>query len=88
MRRWEAAGRITRDNTEAYLRQLDAMFEYVYPVRQILDVALDLSSRYSLSHCDSVLLGACVHAGIQTLYTEDLDAKTTYDGVSIVNPFA
>ena len=33
---------------------------------------LDLTGRYSLSHWDSMLLGACIEAGIDTLYTEDM----------------
>ena len=74
MRRWEAAGRITRGDTLAYLQQLDAMFAnaYVYPKRSVLDISLDLSSQYSLSHWDSMLLAACIESGVQTLYTEDL----------------
>lgn len=89
MRRWEAAGRITRSDTLAYLQQLDAMFAnaYLYPKRPVLDISLDLSSRYSLSHWDSMLLAACVEAGVQTLYTEDLDTGMSYDTVTVVNPF-
>ena len=49
---------------------------------------LDLSFRYSLSHWDSLLLAACVDAGVDTLYSEDLDAGMTYDTVTVVNPFA
>jgi predicted nucleic acid-binding protein len=46
-----------------------------------------LYSRFSLSHWDAMLLVACREAGVTTLYSEDLDAGTTYDGLSIVNPF-
>ena len=35
-----------------------------------------------------MLLAACKEAGIAVLYSEDLDATTDYDGVSVVNPFA
>jgi predicted nucleic acid-binding protein len=47
-----------------------------------------LSSRYSLSHWDSLLLAACEDAGVDTLYSEDLDDGMTYDAVTVVNPFA
>ena len=58
------------------------------PSPAILQVSLDLSGRYSLSHWDSLLLAACLEAGIDTLYTEDLAAGMTYDSVSIINPFS
>ena len=46
-----------------------------------------LRSRYSLSHWDGMLLAGCQEAGVLTLFTEDLDAGTDYEGVKIVNPF-
>ncbi len=45
-------------------------------------------SRLSLSHWDSMLLAACIEAGVDTLYSEDLDAGTTYNTVTVINPFA
>ena len=35
-----------------------------------------------------MLLAACKEAGVTTLYSEDMDAATDYDGLSVVNPFA
>lgn len=43
---------------------------------------------YSLSHWDSLLLAACATAGVDTLYSEDMDDGMTYDTVKVVNPFA
>ena len=34
-----------------------------------------------------MLLAACVEAGIDTLYSEDLASGTTYDTVKVINPF-
>jgi predicted nucleic acid-binding protein len=48
----------------------------------------DLRARFSLSHWDSLLLAACKDAGVTTLYSEDMDAGTDYDGLTVVNPFA
>ena len=87
LRRWENAGRITRTDTLAYKTQfLDAQ-PIIMPSPAILQVSLELSGRYSLSHWDSLLIAACLEAGIDTLYTEDLDAGMTYDTVSVINPF-
>jgi predicted nucleic acid-binding protein len=35
-----------------------------------------------------LLLAACVDAGVDTLYSEDLDDGMTYDTVTVVSPFA
>lgn len=88
LRRWESLGHITRDDTLAFLSELESMFECVIPTQSLLGFSLELSSRYSLSHWDSLLIAGCVDAGVTTLYTEDLDAGMTYETVTVVNPFA
>lgn len=55
---------------------------------KVFDFAFDLHARFSLSHWDSMLLGACREAGVTTLFSEDLDPGTDYDGLAVVNPFA
>jgi predicted nucleic acid-binding protein len=56
------------------------------PSPAVLDFALDLSARHSLSHWDSMVLGACKEAGVTTLYTEDMGSPTAYDGIQLLNP--
>lgn len=88
LRRWENEHRISRDDTLAYKTQfLDAQ-PIIMPSPAILQISLDLSSRFCLSHWDSLLIAACLEAGIDTLYSEDLDAGTAFDSVVVVNPFA
>jgi len=58
------------------------------PTPEAFDRALSLSTRFSLSHWDSMLLGACQAAGAARLYTEDMGAPRTIDGIELVNPFA
>jgi predicted nucleic acid-binding protein len=65
-----------------------SLFPLRLPTPQLLDVAIDLHARFSLSHWDSMLLAACKEAAVTTLYSEDLAAGTNYDGVTVVNPFA
>ena len=88
LRRWELAGRITGADVHANIRDLLAMFPLALPSQNVINSSLDLSSRYSLSHWDSMLLAACIEAGVDTLYSEDLDAGTTHDTVTVINPFA
>jgi predicted nucleic acid-binding protein len=88
LRRWEREKQISRQETLGTLERLDSMFRCVLPTEAILGKSLDLSSRYSLSHWDSMLLAACVEAGVHTLYSEDPASGSRYDSVAVVNPFA
>jgi len=56
------------------------------PSSIILQVSLELSKRYSLSHWDRLLIAACVGARVDTLDSEDLDTGTTYDAVCVISP--
>ena len=87
MRRWELAGRISRGDTVEYFDQFEGRFDLLLPTRTVLHTALDLNARYSLSHWDSLLVAACIEAGVTTLYSEDMADGADYDGVRIVNPF-
>ena len=88
LRRWQSSGRVSAAEVEQYLDRALAMFPLVLPKRSVLGLSLKLHSRYSLSHWDSLLLAACIDAGIETLYSEDLGAGTTYDTVTVINPLA
>jgi predicted nucleic acid-binding protein len=87
LRRWESEGRISRDDTLQNLERVESMFRCILPTQSVLRNALELSSRYSLSHWDSILLAACMAAGVRTLYSEDLGHGAHYDSVGVVNPF-
>ena len=88
LRRWESLKRVTREQTTAYLGQLEATYEIVFPTTAVLALSLELSTRHSLSHWDSMLVAACVETGVTRLYSEDLSAGATYDSVTVVNPFS
>ena len=88
MRRWTDQERLTRDAALRYLASIRRLFPTQMPTSQVLDRALDLTDRYSLSHWDSMLLGACIEANVDTLFTEDMGAPINYGSVRLVNPFA
>jgi predicted nucleic acid-binding protein len=87
LRRWESAGKRSDADVDADIRDILAMFPLAFPTKEVIFRALNLHSRYSLSHWDSMLVAACIEAGVDTLYSEDLDDGATYDSVEIVNPF-
>lgn len=87
LRKWERAGRVSAVDVAAHFRDFLAMFPLAIPSIHVFQKYFDLSSRFSLSHWDAMLLAACKEAGVTTLYSEDMDAGTDYDGVGIVDPF-
>lgn len=88
MRNWQDKGRITRLELLTHVSAVRGFFPLVMPTVNVFDLALDLSGRYSLSHWDSMILGACKEAGVTTLYSEDMGISTVYDGIQLINPFA
>jgi predicted nucleic acid-binding protein len=88
LRRWESQGKLKPDEVQVAFRRFNAMFPLRIPSQTIFQLSFDLRSRFSLSHWDSMLLAACKDAGVTTLYSEDMDSGTDYDGLTIVNPFA
>jgi predicted nucleic acid-binding protein len=88
LRKRELDGRITGDEVESRFRKVLAMFPLAIPSAQVFSTYFELRSRFSLSHWDSMLLAACTEAGVTTLYSEDMDAGTDYNGLKIINPFA
>ena len=87
LRKREAAGRVSSSYVEPHLRDLQAVFPLTIPSPQLFAHYFDLFSRFSLSHWDAMLLAACKEAGVTTLYSEDMDSGTDYDGLIIINPF-
>lgn len=87
LHRWESRGKISRVQLTRYWQQVESMLPIIPPTAHVIDLALGLSSRHSLSHWDSLLLAACIDAGASTLYSEDLSDGMTYDLVTVVNPF-
>lgn len=88
LRKWESQNRLTTAAIEAVFRRFRAMFTLRIPTEAVFQISFDLRSRFSLSHWDAMLLAACKEVGATTLFSEDMDASTNYDGLTIVNPFA
>ena len=59
----------------------------VLPVPQLWPEAREVQARFSLSFWDALIVAACTRGGVTTLYTEDMGAPRTLNGLSLVNPF-
>lgn len=88
LRKWENKRKVTYSQVESAFQRVLALFPLQMPSSSVFQISFDLRSRFSLSHWDALLLAACKDAGVTTLYSEDMDDSTDYDGLKIVNPFA
>lgn len=86
LRRWARSGKVAAGRVESQLEELLAIFPLAFPTRDVFGISLSLSSKYSLSHWDSMLLAACIDARVTTLYSEDLSDGMTYESVTVINP--
>jgi predicted nucleic acid-binding protein len=87
LRRWRDQGRLTPTEFSQHLQAFRHVFPLALPTAEVFDAALRLTERFSLSHWDSMILGACQAAGATRLYTEDIGAPRTIDGIELINPF-
>jgi predicted nucleic acid-binding protein len=88
LRRWRDHGKLTATEFAQHVGAFRHLFPLVLPTIEAFDFALGLAERFSLSHWDSMLLGACQAAGATRLYTEDMGASRTIDGIELINPFS
>lgn len=69
------------------LSDLQKLFPVVAAQPACFKSAVQLEERYRLSFWDAMLFATIREAGVQVLFTEDLQHGQTIDGVSILNPF-
>lgn len=72
---------------EAVLNWQDA-FPVIETSNPVILAAMDLAVRHRLRIWDSVVLAAAATAGCRLLLSEDLHDGFTWNGVTVVNPFA
>jgi predicted nucleic acid-binding protein len=88
LRRWRDQGKLTQAEFGQHVQAFRHLFPLTLPTPAVFDLAQTLAGRYSLSHWDSMILGACQAAGLKVLYTEDIGSPTTFDGIQLINPVA
>src|SRR5262245_24063616 len=86
LRRWRDLSLLTPVEFEQHLNSFRTTFPLILPDPSAVDHALDLADRFTLSHWDSMLLGACRAANVTTLFTEDMGAPRTIDTIQLINP--
>ena len=80
--------RISWDGTHAFLNMLRGLLT-VHPLSvETHETGLRLAERYGFSTYDAMIVAAAIHAGCDTLWSEDMQHGMVLDeGLRIVNPF-
>jgi predicted nucleic acid-binding protein len=86
LRKRQSEGVYTAEEVQRTFRNILATYPLVLPTPEVLTTSFELRNRHSLSHWDSLLLAACISAGIDTLYSEDMSDGMLYEFVSVINP--
>ncbi len=81
------AGFSAKRAQEAVLNWQDA-FPVIETSNPVMLAAMELAVRHRLRIWDSVVLAAAATAGCRLLLSEDLHDGFTWNGVTVVNPFA
>jgi predicted nucleic acid-binding protein len=74
--------------THALLTMLRGLLT-VHPLTlETHEIGLELAERYGFSICDAMIAASALHAGCDTLWSEDMQHRMVVDeGLRIVNPF-
>jgi len=80
--------RMSWDDTHAFLNMLRGLLT-VHPLTlDTHETGLRLAERYGLSIYDAMIAASALHAGCDTLWSEDMQHEMTLEeGLRIVNPF-
>jgi predicted nucleic acid-binding protein len=63
-------------------------FPVALPTEGIFDAAMGLTDRHQLSLWDAMIVAACIQAGVDRLYTEDMGSPRRIEQLELINPFA
>jgi predicted nucleic acid-binding protein len=87
LRRQLHARQYSKERVREEMQKVLDTYPLQLPAAEVIEIAQSLFGSYSLSHWDSVLLAACISAGVDTLYSEDMTHGMTYESVTVFNPF-
>lgn len=81
-----AKGRSQADPT-TLIRALTSRFRVVMPTKGLVLEGLRLRTTHQMSYWDSLLIAACLEAGVTRLYTEDIQSRPVIEGIELIDPF-
>lgn len=83
----KAAAPLSADEAALIYRELIEPLWRVQSSRELLDTALDLHRRDSISWWDALIVSAAIQGGCDRVLSEDLQHGRKIRGIKILNPF-
>jgi predicted nucleic acid-binding protein len=83
----KAAAPLSADEAASIYHQLIEPLWRIQSSRELLDTALDLHRRDSISWWDSLIVSAAIQGGCERVLSEDLQDGRKIRGVQVLNPF-
>lgn len=80
-------GKLSTGDARARVDELRAVFPLALPSGRSLGLAIEASDRHRISFWDGMLIAVAQEAGVEILFTEDLQDGQVYEGVRCLNPF-
>ena len=78
---------LTQTQARHEIQTLRRVWTCLLPGWDVLDQSEQLTSQYNLSFWDSMIVAACLEAGVERLYSEDFDSYPQLGKLQVVNPF-
>jgi predicted nucleic acid-binding protein len=69
------------------LAEFRSLLQLVLPTASNLTHARELHVAHAVSLWDALILAACIQAGVDTLYSEDVPGLDTLERLRVINPF-
>jgi len=69
------------------IHSLQLVWHTVIPSWNLISDSKEIMSGFHLSFWDALIVSACLHSGVEKLYTEDFDAYSRIRNLEIINPF-
>ena len=69
------------------IHELRETWTTIIPSWNAFERAEQLLRRFSLSFWDALIIAACLEAGVERLYSEDISGYPAINGLVLVNPF-
>lgn len=75
------------DQANDEIKRLRTLWTPILPTWTSYDRAIDIIQNYSVSIWDALIVAACLEAGVETLYSEDINDDYKKEGLKVINPF-
>jgi predicted nucleic acid-binding protein len=80
-------GKLGAGEAKTQVGELRSVFPLALPSGRSLGLAMEASDRHRIGFWDGMLIAVAQEAGVEILFTEDLQDGQIYDGVRCLNPF-